>query len=91
MRGIHRSTRGQADSKLDLIFTSVMQKMSEARALVRSYSNHWLLLATWSTKNIITSPRYVKKQSFKNFDENKFVEEVRNTSMIALYMCHNAK
>ena len=90
VRGTTRSARGQADSALDLIFTSVPQKMSEARALVRSYSDHRLVLATRFTKNIISSPRYVKKRSFKNFDENKFIEEVRNTSMLEVYLCNDA-
>ena len=71
MRSITRSARGQADSALNLIFTSVLQKLSKARAIVRSYSDHRLVLATRFTKNIITSPRYVKKRSNKGFDENK--------------------
>ena len=42
------------------------------------------MLATRYTKNIINSPRYVKKRSFKNFDENKFIEEVD------VYLCNDA-
>ena len=90
VRGITRSARGQADSALDLIFTSVPQKLSEAKTLVRSYSDHRLVLATRFTKNIISSPRYVKKRSFKGFDENKFIEEVRNTSMLDVYLSSDA-
>ena len=90
VRGITRSARGQGDSALDLIFTSVPQKLSEARALIRAYSDHRLVLATRFTKNIIASPRYVKKRAYKNFDENKFVQEVRNTSMLDVYLSNDA-
>ena len=64
--------------------------MSEGRALIRSYSDHRLVLATRYTKNIINSPRYVKKRSFKNFDKNKFIQEVRNTSMLDVYLSNDA-
>ena len=80
VRGTTRSARSQADSALDLIFISVPKKLSEPRALIRAYLDHRLVLATRFTKNIVTSPRYVKKRSFKNFDQDKFIEEVRNTS-----------
>jgi hypothetical protein len=90
VRGVTRSARGHADSALDLVFTSVPDKMSEARALVRAYSDHRLVLCTRYTKKIITSPRYIKKRSYKNFDEGAFLREVRNTSMMNVYMCGDA-
>ena len=90
VRGITRNARGHSDSALDLVFTTTPEKMSEARALVRAYSDHRLVLCTRFTKNIVTSPRYVKKRSYKNFDETMFKERIRNTSMMNVYMSGDA-
>ena len=57
-------------------FTSVSEKMSDARALVMAFSDHRLVLCTRYTKNIVTSPRYVKNRFYKNFEEGAFTQEV---------------
>ena len=69
---------------------ATVTKATVTRALVRSYSDHRLVLATRYTKNIISSPRYVKKRAYKNFDENMFVQEVRNTSLLEVYLSNDA-
>ena len=88
VQGVTRSARGQADSMLDLL--DVPEKMSEVRTVLQSYSDHGLILCSRFTKNIITSPRYVKKRSFKNFSEIDFVNAVENLNMLDIYLCQDA-
>ena len=90
VRGATRSARGHSDSALDLVFTTAPEKMSDALVLFRSFSDHRLVQCTRYTKNIVISPRYVKKRTFKNFDDDKFVSEVRNTNMLDVYLCQDA-
>ena len=37
------------------------------------------------------SPRYIKKRCYKNFDDKKFVQEVKETSMLDLYLCQDGQ
>ena len=90
VRGVTRSARGQADSTLDLVFTNVPEKMSEVRTIVQSFSDHRLVMCSRFTKNIVTTPRYVRKRSFKNFNENDFLTAVENLNMLDIYLCQDA-
>ena len=49
-------------------------------------SDHKLILGVRYANIIKSSTRYVKKRSYKNFDESKFLEEVRNISWWDLYL-----
>ena len=49
-------------------------------------SDHKLILGVRYSNLIKNSTRYVKKRSYKNFDEGKFLEEVRNIHWWDLYL-----
>ena len=61
--------------------------MSDAWALVRAFSDHRVVVCTRYTKNIVTNPRYVKKRSYKNFDEDAFIQKVKDMNFMDIYMC----
>ena len=90
VRGITRSWPGHQDSTIDLVFTNCHEKMSEARALIRGYSDHRLILVTRFTKTICERARYTRKRSYKNFDENLFVQKIRDLSLLDVYMSQDA-
>ena len=90
VRGTTRSWPGQADSCLDLVFTNVPEKLSQVQSLVRGYSDHKLVIGTRYTKNIKESTRYVRRRSYKNFDEAAFLQKLREISMFDIYTCQNA-
>ena len=50
-------------------------------------SDHKLVMCTRYTKQIITKPRIVTKRSYKNFDEEIFLQEVRNLPLWQIYSC----
>ena len=78
---------GQVPSGLDHIYTSVPEKLSQAQVKVCGSSDHKLILATRYSKNIRDNIRYCKKRSYKNFDQNKFLEEVNKISWWDVYSC----
>ena len=49
-------------------------------------SDHKLILGVRYANLIKSSTRYVKKRSYKHFEESKFLEEVRNISWWDLYL-----
>ena len=75
---------GQVDSGLDHLWTNMPGKMSQIYSHFNG-SDHKVIMGVRFAKNIKNSTRYVKKRSYKNFDELKFLEEIRNTSWWDVY------
>ena len=86
VRDSTRCWRGQSDSCLDLLFTNTPEKLSQVRAFTRGYSDHKLVIGTRFTKNIKDNTRYTIKRSYKNFDKDIFLQRVRETNMMDIYM-----
>ena len=57
---------------------------------MRGFSDHKLVIGTRYTKNIKESIRYVHKCSYKNFDEDLFLQRLKETSMFDIYICQDA-
>ena len=75
---------GQADSGLDHLWTNVPGKM--APVITRfSGSDHKVIMGVRYAKIIRNKPRYVKKRSYKNFDESAFLHRIRCTSWWDIY------
>ena len=75
---------GQADSGLDHLWTNTPGKMSP---IYTKYfgSDHKLIMGVRYAKMIRSSTRYVRKRSFKDFDETVFLQKIRDTSWWELY------
>ena len=76
---------GQADSGLDHLWTNTPGKMSQIYTQYNG-SDHKVIMGVRFTKMIKNSTRYVKKRSYKNFDEVKFMEKIRHTSWWDIYL-----
>ena len=80
---------GKEPSGLDHIYTSHPEKLSQPLVISNGGSDHKMVMCTRFTKQIITRPRIVSKRSYKNFDENLFLHDVRNLPMWQVYCCED--
>ena len=86
VRGATRTWPGQVDAGLDHVYTNKPEKCSEVHTEFSGGSDHKLLRVTRFAKSLKSTTRYVRKRSFKNFDEAKFIEELKQLSWYDLYM-----
>ena len=89
VQGATHSWPGQADSCIDLIYTNTPDKIGPAQAQVRGSSDHRLVFVTKHAKNIKQNIRYVKKRSYKNFNEQEFKTAVKNIKWYEVYSCQD--
>ena len=89
VRGPTRSWPGQPDSCLDLIYTNNPDKIGQAQSQIRGSSDHRLIFVNKHAKNIKQNIRYVKKRSYKNFNEKDFREAVKNIRWYEVYSCQD--
>ena len=75
---------GQADSGLDHVWTNTPGKLSQIYTSFNG-SDHKILFGVRYSKMIRSSIRYVKKRSYKKFDETKFLEKIRVLSWWDIY------
>ena len=75
---------GQADSGLDHLWTNTPGKMSQIYTRYNG-SDHKVIMGVRFAKLIRSSTRYVRKRSYKNFDEASFKERIKNTSWWDIY------
>ena len=75
---------GQPDTGLDHVWTNTPGKMSQIHTRF-SGSDHKVIFGVRYSKMIRSSTRYVKKRSYKNFDEAKFLEKIRGLSWWEVY------
>ena len=76
---------GQTDSGLDHLWTNTPGKMSQIYAQYKG-SDHKMIMGVRYTKLIKNKTRYVKKRSYKNFDEAKFIKRIKDTSWWDIYL-----
>ena len=74
----------EADSGLDHLWTNTPGKMSPICTRY-SGSDHKVIMGVRYANMIKTSTRYVRKRSFKNFDESVFLQKIRDTSWWDVY------
>ena len=89
VQGPARSWPGQADSGLDHIYTNVPDKLSQVQVKVCGSSDHRFLMVTRYAKNVRQNIRYVRKRSYKGFDEKKFLEEVAKITWWDVFNCND--
>ena len=75
---------GQADSGLDHVWTNSPGKMSQIYTRFNG-SDHMVIFGVRYSKMIRSSTRYVKKRSYKNFNESEFIESIRGLTWWDIY------
>ena len=74
---MYQPMRSKVSTKcLDHIYTTNPEKLSEVTAEFTGMSDHKIVKISRYTKSLKTSPRYVRKRCFKNFNVNVFKQKV---------------
>ena len=89
VQGPTHSWPGQSDSCIDLIFTNKPEKVGHAQTQTRGSSDHRLILISKHSKNAGDGIRYVRKRSYKTFDESEFREAVKKIRWYEIYSCQD--
>ena len=80
---------GREPSGLDHLYTNNPSKLSQPMLITNGGSDHKMIMCTRYTKNIVARQRIISKRSYKNFDSNIFLEEVRALPMWQVYQCES--
>ena len=78
--------RGQP-SGLDHHWTNRPDKLSEVMALTVGQSDHKLITSVRYAKVVQTSQKFIKKRTYKKFDERKFLGEIEKVQWWPVYSC----
>ena len=87
--GATRIERGQPRAGLDHLYSNRSDRLSQVQTFFTGVSDHKLLKVTRYTKSYKELPRYVKKRTFKNFDEDKFKDRIEECRLEDIYSCSN--
>ena len=75
---------GQVDSGLDHFWTNSLAKVLQIYTQFNG-SDHQVIMGVRYSKLIRNRTKYVKKRSYKNFEEEKFLDRIKNTSWWEVY------
>ena len=87
--GPTRHWPGQAPSGLDHYYTNRPEKLSPVTSQHCGGSDHMLIFAKRYSRSVKSSPRYVRKRSYKNFKSEEFLDAVQQVSWFDLYLCND--
>ena len=85
--GPTRHFPGQVSTGLDHYYSNRPDKISSVQSHHCGGSDHMLICGVRHSKSFKTSPRYIRKRSFKHFDQEAFVSAVQNLSWLDIYLC----
>ena len=86
VRGPTKHCTGHESLGLDLYFTNRPEKMSGIQTQYIGSSDHMLIFGTRYSRVIRTSPRYIRKRCYKNFNKEAFIAAVQQLSWLELYL-----
>ena len=87
VKGATRMERGQPKTGLDHLYSNKPDKLSSIQTYFTGMSDHKLLKVIRYSKSFKHNPRYVRKRSFKNFDENEFKEKLGESNLNEVLGC----
>ena len=89
VKGATRFENGSVPSGLDHFWTTNPNKLSDVHTYFHGSSDHKIILGTRFTKSRVASPKFIKKRSYKHFDERNFLDAVTALSWWDLYRCED--
>ena len=87
--GPTRHFPGQVSTGLDHYYSNKPEKLSPVQKHHLGGSDHMMISAVRHSKTIRSSPKYIRKRSFKNFDPQLFVATVQQVSWLDVYLCND--
>ena len=85
--GATRLERGQPRTGLDHLYSNKPEKLSSVQTHFTGMSDHKLLKVIRYSKSFKHCPRYVRKRSFKNFDEKIFKLKLGESNLSEVLQC----
>ena len=86
VHGATRMERGQPKTGLDHLYSNKPNKLSAVQTFFTGMSDHKLIKVTRYTKSLKEVPRYVKKRTFKDFDEKLFRERLGQYGLEEIFL-----
>ena len=80
---------GQPSTGLDHYYTNRVDKISPVQTQHRGGSDHQLIFAVRYSRSIKSSPRYIRKRSYRNFKPEEFKEAIQSVSWLDVYLSEN--
>ena len=87
VKGPTRHWPNQTSSGLDHYYTNRPDKLSPVQSQHCGGSDHMMIFATRYARSIKSSPSYIRKRSFKNFDPSDFIYAIQQVSWLEIYLC----
>ena len=85
--GATRMQRGQPQAGLDHLYSNKPDRLSRVSTFFTGVSDHKLLKVQRFTKSFKQLPRFVKKRSYKEFDEELFRENIKGCGLEDIWDC----
>ena len=87
--GPTRHFPGQVSTGLDHYYSNRPNKISAVQKHHCGESDHMLISGIRHSKKIRSSPKYIRKRCYKNFDPGLFVGAVQQLSWLDVYLCED--
>ena len=87
--GPTRHAPGQVLTGLDHYYTNRTDKVSNIEKHYCGGSDHMLISGVRHSKSIRSSPKYIRKRCYKNFDSEVFVSRVQQLQWLDVYLCED--
>ena len=87
VKGAARIERGQPKAGLDHLYSNRPDRLSTVSTFYTGLSDHKLLKVQRFTKSFKQLPRFIKKRSFREFDEKLFKEKIRGCGLEEVFAC----
>ena len=87
-----KATRIAPDGKesgLDHVYSNKPEKCSEVAVLTNGASDHKMLKFTRFTKAKIRTPKFIRKRSYKHFNQKAFLEEIAKETWLPVYLSND--
>ena len=85
--GATRHFPGQVSTGLDHYYTNQPSKLTQVEKHYCGGSDHMMVSGIRRSRSFKSSPKYLRKRSYKNFDHQLFVNAVKQISWLDLYLC----
>ena len=72
---------------LDHLYSNKPEKLSSVQTYLTGMSDHMLLKVTRFSKSFRQNPRFIRKRMFKNFDSEKFRQELVISQLEEIKTC----
>ena len=90
VRGATRIEKGYPKTGLDHLYSNKPEKLSSVETFFTGVSDHKLLKVQRFTKGFRPLPRFVRKRTFKEFNEEIFKDNIKSCGLEEVYLCTDA-